>query len=113
MSCDWVQRALERHDPLADLSDVVVEHIDACDDCRAALDARFPPAVQQAPAPKAAPSGSPWGPPAVMVLGVAAAVLLQVGTHPPPSADTLIAMHDASQICVVVWEPPECDEDVW
>lgn len=111
MNCDWVRETLEHHDPATELSDAIVEHIDACPACRSVLDARFPPAVT--PVRRDAPAASPrvWiGPPAVMAIAVAAMAMLSVRSQPPPSPyDTRIAMLDYSEICVVVWEPPECE----
>jgi len=111
MTCDWARAALEHLDPAAEVSDALVEHLDDCAACRAALDARFPPAVQRpARASTTAPSQPVWGPVAVMAAGVAAVALLQLGHEPPSSFDDRIAMLDHSEYCVVVWEPPECED---
>ncbi|MEN0067787.1 MAG: hypothetical protein AAGA48_37005 [Myxococcota bacterium] len=107
MNCDWVQNALLRYDPSTELPDAIVEHIDACPKCRAVLDARFPPATTpHRVEPKPADPVRPW---ALGVLVAAATIVLWLPLWRDIPPDRRVAMLDASQVCVVVYEPPECE----
>ncbi|MEM6928660.1 MAG: hypothetical protein AAF602_17110 [Myxococcota bacterium] len=109
MKCDFVRAALERHDPADDVPDAIVDHIDACPACRAHLDARFPPVTQRdLPVVE---RRAPWWRAPVGVAAVAAAMALVVSGRVPSerARDSRLAMLDTTEICVVVWEPPECE----
>ncbi len=110
MTCEWVRAALRRHDPTTELADAVVGHLDACPACRAVLDEQFPPAAVPTARPRSTGAGSLPGP--LLALAVAAATLLVLRAAPPEPepADTRLAMLDVSDVCVVVWEPPECED---
>lgn len=110
MTCDWVRAYLDRYDPATDLSDAVVEHIDTCEACRAALDERFPPALAPLPSRSIAEAPDPrgWGGAAAVVVAAAAVLVVQIQPR-PPTLDERIAMMDGMQVCEVIWEPPECD----
>ncbi|MEO0601178.1 MAG: hypothetical protein AAF211_07065 [Myxococcota bacterium] len=118
MKCDFVRAALERHDPADEIPDEIVEHIDACPACRAHLDACFPPVtrrdlqpVERRAAGSGGRDGDTWWRAPVGVAAVAAAMALVVGGRVPSerARDARLAMLDTTEICVVVWEPPECE----
>lgn len=113
MTCDWVQAVIERFDPDQELSDAVVAHLDACEECRHALDRRFPPAFAPAETPRrvAEPRAKrAWGPSVAIVAAAAAVLLIQLNPRPTAPDDDRLALYDASQVCEVEWEPPqECE----
>lgn len=109
MTCDVTRVSIEAWNPLGDLDDDVVAHLDRCTECRAAFDARFPspiPVREPARAVSAGRARPSWAP-AISIVAVAAMGLLTLLPGPPPSGLPRVAM-DLSECDSEPWLPPEC-----
>lgn len=105
MNCPEAQAIVAAWLPTTDLPDPVVAHLDACDACRTAFDARFVPIPrpEAPPAPAARPRRSPW--PALTALAAAAALWLALPLRPPAGPTARL---DLSVCPLEDWQPPEC-----
>ena len=97
MSCDHTRATLAAWDEHCDLPDAVALHLDECDVCMVAFDARFAP-----PPVVTSRRRSPW------VLAVAAAALIAAGLALPVADTPDLDPEPAVCIDLEVWVPPEC-----
>lgn len=113
MRCEEARATIEAWNPLADLEDDVVGHIDRCEPCREVFDARFPsPVPTPAPAEVARPAEPAWSWASVSVVAAAAIVVLALlpGSRERSWVDGLaVAMVDLPEEChAEPYQPPEC-----
>lgn len=113
MTCDRVRSAIETWNPLADLDDDVVGHVDRCPSCREVFDTRFPSPVARRSRERGVPTGERrhawldgWATRAGVVALAAAALLAVIPQGGTP--DLRIAAVELQQCNIEPWHPPEC-----